>query len=38
MTEMKDKIYPSLPDVRESLSAPAIELNEMGMTKAIYID
>ena len=30
MTEMKDKIYPSLPDVRESLSAPAIELNEMG--------
>ena len=29
MTEMKDKIYPSLPDVRESPSAPAIELREM---------
>ena len=29
MTEMKDKIYPSLPDVRESPSAPAIELKEI---------
>ena len=30
MTEMKDKIYPNLPDVRESPSAPGIELKEMG--------
>ena len=29
MTEMKDKIYPSLPDVREYPSAPAIELKEI---------
>ena len=29
MTEMKDKIYPSLPDVRAPPSAPAIELNEI---------
>ena len=29
MTEMKDKIYPTLPTVRESPSAPDIELTEM---------
>ena len=33
MTEMKDKIYPSLPDVRAPPSAPAIELTEMGNDK-----
>ena len=30
MTEMKEKIYPTLPTIRESPSAPAIELTEMG--------
>ena len=30
MTEMKDKIYPSLPIIRENPSAPDIELKEMG--------
>ena len=30
MTEMKEKIYPKLPTIRESPSAPAIELTEMG--------
>ena len=30
MTELKEKIYPTLPNIRESPSAPAIELNEMG--------
>ena len=30
MTEMKGKIYPTLPTIRESPSAPAIELTEMG--------
>ena len=29
MTEMKEKIYPSLPDIRESPSAPAIELENL---------
>ena len=29
MTEMKEKIYPTLPNIRESPSAPAIELNEI---------
>ena len=29
MTEMTDKIYPTLPTVRESPSAPDIELVEM---------
>ena len=29
MTEMKEKIYPTLPDVRESPSAPAIELTNL---------
>ena len=33
MTEMKEKIYPTLPDIRESPSAPAIELNEIGNDK-----
>ena len=30
MTEMKDKIYPTLPTIREDPSAPDIELTEMG--------
>ena len=30
MTEMKEKIYPTLPTIRESPSAPDIELTEMG--------
>ena len=30
MTEIKDKIYPTLPNIRENPSAPAIELTEMG--------
>ena len=30
MTEMKDKIYPILPSIREEPSAPDIELHEMG--------
>ena len=30
MTEMKDKIYPTLPTIRESPTAPDIELTEMG--------
>ena len=29
MTEMKEKIYPALPVIRESPSAPDIELAEM---------
>ena len=29
MTEMKEKIYPTLPNIRKSPSAPAIELNEI---------
>ena len=29
MTEMKEKIYPTLPDIRESPSAPAIELKSL---------
>ena len=29
MTEMKEKIYPTLPVIRESPSAPDIELSEM---------
>ena len=29
MTEMKEKIYPTLPVIRESPSAPDIELTEM---------
>ena len=28
MTEMKEKIYPTLPTIRESPSAPDIELTE----------
>ena len=30
MTEIKEKIYPTLPTIRENPSAPAIELTEMG--------
>ena len=30
MTEMREKIYPTLPTIRESPSAPDIELKEMG--------
>ena len=30
MTEMKEKIYPTLPSIRESPTAPDIELREMG--------
>ena len=29
MTEMKEKIYPALPVIRESPSAPDIELSEI---------
>ena len=29
MTEMKEKIYPTLPTIRESPTAPDIELTEM---------
>ena len=29
MTEMKEKIYPALPVIRESPSAPDTELSEM---------
>ena len=38
MTEMKEKIYPTLPTVREDPSAPDIELTEMGTIKDILID
>ena len=30
MTEMKEKIYPTLPTIRESPTAPDIELHDMG--------
>ena len=30
MTELKEKIYPTLPNIREKPTAPEIELNEMG--------
>ena len=30
MTEMKEKIYPTLPSIREAPTAPDIELREMG--------
>ena len=30
MTEMEEKIYPTLPIIREDPSAPDIELTEMG--------
>ena len=30
ITEMKEKIYPTLPTIQESPTAPAIELTEMG--------
>ena len=30
MTEIKEKIYPTLPNIREKPTAPEIELNEMG--------
>ena len=30
MTEMKEKLYPTLPTIRESPTAPNIELTEMG--------
>ena len=30
MTEVKEKIYPTLPTIRESPTAPDIELTEMG--------
>ena len=34
MTEMKEKIHPALPVIRESPSAPDIELTEMrGLTR-----
>ena len=29
MTEIKEKIYPTLPDIRENRSAPAIELTNL---------
>ena len=29
MTEMKEKIYPTLPTIRKSPTAPDIELTEM---------
>ena len=30
MTEMKEKIYPTLPSIREAPTTPDIELREMG--------
>ena len=30
MTEMKEKMYPTLSTIREAPAAPAIELTEMG--------
>ena len=30
MTEMKEKIYPKLPTIRESPTAPDIELHNLG--------
>ena len=30
MTEMKEKIYPTLPTIQKAPTAPAIELTEMG--------
>ena len=30
MTELKEKIYPSLPNIREKPTAPEFELGEMG--------
>ena len=30
MTEMKDKIYPTLPTIREDPTAPDIELHDTG--------
>ena len=36
MTEMKEKIYPTLPDIRESPSAPAIELKNLNDKGHLY--
>ena len=36
MTEMKEKIYPTLPDIRESPSAPAIELKNLNYKGHLY--
>ena len=33
MTELKEKIYPTLPNIREKPTAPEIELNEMGSNR-----
>ena len=30
MTEIKEKIYPTLPNINEKRTAPEIELTEMG--------
>ena len=32
MTEIKEKIYPTLPNIREKPTAPEIELTEMGIS------
>ena len=34
MTEMKEKIYPTLPDIRESPSVPAIELKKIKRSRS----
>ena len=36
MTEMKEKIYPTLPDIRESPSAPAIEVKNLNDKGHLY--
>ena len=36
MTEMKEKIYSTLPDIRESPSAPAIELKNLNDKGHLY--
>ena len=33
MTEIKEKIYPTLPNIREKPTAPEIELDEMGIDR-----
>ena len=37
MTEMKEKIYPTLPDIRESPSAPASEFNDQGHSHRLKV-
>ena len=38
MTEIKEKIYPTLPNIREKPTAPEIELTEMRNDQGHRID